>query len=178
MTKRKQRSKEELKQASDHLFYEIWMFKSLTQIMALGVIGEGVLNNALLEAFMIHLRVLIDFFFAERPKQDAVIAEDFFSPPEKWHEVRSSQSDLLKRAKNRVHKEAAHLTYARQKVTPEKKLWTFVEIDKEIAIIINEFFNAVDTNLLGDRWEAVVKQQPRPKVTRYGSVSLEGEADE
>ena len=35
--------------------------------MSSGVFNEGIINNALLESFTVHARVLLDFLFAENP---------------------------------------------------------------------------------------------------------------
>ena len=76
---RKQRAQDELRSASDHLHYELWMFSSLAHGLASGISGQSVINNALIESFTIHARILLDFLYAERAKEDDVIAEDFFS---------------------------------------------------------------------------------------------------
>jgi len=39
------------------------MFQSLAQGMASGIAGKGVINSALLESFVIHLRALSEFFY-------------------------------------------------------------------------------------------------------------------
>ena len=50
------------------------MFERLVQVMSSGIAGISIINNALLESFGIHLRVLIWFFYAENPHLDDVIA--------------------------------------------------------------------------------------------------------
>jgi len=109
---RKKRSEQELRAASDHLFYEIWMFQSLARDMASRSFTENVVNNALLESFTIHTRILLDFLFAAKPQLDDVIAEDFFEDPATWHNVRPPKSEILETVHKRVGKEIAHLTYA------------------------------------------------------------------
>ena len=73
------RSKEELRQASDHLYYEIYMFQMLVQSMASGIAGRSAINNALLESFAIHLRALMGFFYPDNPCNDDIITEDIFA---------------------------------------------------------------------------------------------------
>ena len=119
--KTKTRTEDQLRQASDHLYYEIMMFKSLAQGMASGIAGNSVINNALLESFGIHVRALIGSFYAENPRDDDVIAEDFFSDPEDWQDTRPPKTEILEKAKKRADKEFAHLTYARLEVTPEPR---------------------------------------------------------
>ena len=110
---RSKRTKEELKEASNHLYYEIWMLNSLANGLASGIGGQGPLQNALLESFAIHVRALIDFLYSEKAKNDAVIAEDYFNSPEIWIRIRPGNSDILRKARIRAHKEIAHLTYER-----------------------------------------------------------------
>lgn len=56
---RKKRSGEELIQASEHLYYEYGMFVTLANVQSTGAFGESAINNALLEAFIIHTRGLV-----------------------------------------------------------------------------------------------------------------------
>ena len=150
---RKQRTQKKLRAASGHLHYEIWMLTSLARGMASGITGEGVINNAFLESFTIHARGLLDFLYAEKPKQDDVIADDFFPTSQKWKEVRPEKTEVLEKVHKRVGKEVAHLTYARQDVTPEMKKWPFLQIANDIKVSFNEFLRIVPEELLGLRWE-------------------------
>ena len=148
------RSPEELQQASNHLFYEIWMFETLAQTMALGIAGRGnVINNSLLEAFAIHVRALIGFFYSESPRKDDIIADDFFTSPNDWQKMRPQKTELLDKAKKRADKEVAHLTYTRLDITPEQKHWDFVKIYNDLQVLIKLFLNNIPTDLLGSKWE-------------------------
>jgi hypothetical protein len=150
---RKRRTEEELKKASDHLYYDIWMLNSMAGVLASRIAGKGPLENALLESFIVHMRALIDFLYPNGPKKDAVIAADFFNTQEEWEKLRPDQSEMLKKAKKRAHKEVAHLTYDRQKVTPEEKGWNFLEISQEIQEVIKIFMGNINKNILGSRWK-------------------------
>lgn len=150
---RKQRSQDELQRASDHLHYEIWMFTSLAHGLASGISGQSVINNALLESYTIHARILLDFLYAAKPKEDDVIAEDFFDDPVKWHSARLQKSEKIQFVHGRVGKEVAHLTYARQDVTPETKPWPFIEIANEVNAVFAQFLNLAPLELLGSRWD-------------------------
>lgn len=151
--KRKQQTQEELRKASNHLHYEIWMFTSLARGMASGITGKGVIHNALLESFTIHARVLLDFLYAKKPQPDDVIADDFFPTSQEWKEVRPKKTEVLEKVHKRVGKEVAHLTYARQDVTPEMKPWSYLQILHDIEVSFNEFLRIVPMEFLGERWE-------------------------
>jgi len=122
------RSLEELCEASNHLFYEIWMFQALAQGMSSGIAGIGAMNNSLLEAFAIHVRALIGFFYSENPRSDDIVAEDFFENEDVWKNLQPAKTETLGTAKKRADKEIAHLTYTRLDVTPEQKPWEYLKI--------------------------------------------------
>ena len=184
----KKYSEDNLKKASDHLFYEIWMMNRLASILkgesnsllvsrptsytntteiailirSTGIIQTSqdgreeddslrVTNNALIEAFGVHVRSLLDFFYS-KGKDDDVVATHFFSASIIWEIARPFKSpEDLKRLKNRVNKEIAHLTYTRQKV--KSKLWSFKEIQDDLNKIVELFSSLVPKNLLGSRWK-------------------------
>ena len=137
------RSDEQLARALGHLDYEYTMLMAVAQAMASGIAAQGWLANALLESFVIHFRALLDFFYPPaNPKADDVLATDYFADPDEWERVRPPFSEALKRGRARAHKEIAHLTYARQDVTPETKPWPFVEIANEIQHLMQLFREA------------------------------------
>lgn len=182
----KKYTEDELRKASDHLFYEIWMINQTANILenktkslfvsldshhansssplfinSTGVIQvsrssseedivQRALNNALIEAFAIHVRSMLDFFYA-RGEGDNIVAEHFFSSSSDWTLARPPKTDNeLKAIKNRVNKEIAHLTYTRQKV--KSKIWLFKDIRDDINEVVGVFSNIVSKNLLGSHW--------------------------
>jgi len=155
------RKVEELQESSNHLFYEVWMLTSLANGIASGIPGQGPIANALLESFIIHIRAVIDFLYADRPQANDVIAEDFFNTPEQWTKIRPMLSSLLSQAKRRAGKEVAHLTYARLDVTPATKPWPFVQIADEITSVVNIFLQNVPKEELGSHWK---KERPNPAL--------------
>jgi len=95
-------NKVKLQEASNHLWYEIWMFQNLARGMSSGIAGQGPLNNALLESFAIHVRTLIHFFFDYGGQRDDVLAIHFFSTPDEWAKVMPPLSKALLQAKKRA----------------------------------------------------------------------------
>ena len=143
----KARNKEELDRATEHLKYEFTMLMAVAHAMASGMSTGGWLTNALLEAFVIHFRALVDFFYPPpQRKPDDVLATDFFVDPTEWERMRPPLTDELKRGRARAHKEVAHLTYARQDVTPESKPWPFVEIANQMHALMEAFNEGVKKN--------------------------------
>jgi len=129
------------------------MFQALAKGMSSGIAGEGPINNALLESFTIHVRALIGFFFSENPRNDDIVAEDFFLDPNDWINKRSLKTDLLEKAKKRADKEVAHLTYTRLEITPEQKQWEFLKIFNDLQVLIEIFLDTVSSHLLGSNWD-------------------------
>ena len=150
---RKQRSNEELQDASNHLHYEVWMLNSLAQAIASGIANQGWLTNALLESFVVHVRGVMDFLYNDAPQNDDVAAQDFFASADTWTSVRPGLSELLSKAKKRAGKEIAHLTYARLAVTPDTKPWPFVAIANEITSVMKIFLQNVPKEKLGSQWQ-------------------------
>ena len=184
----KTHSDTELRKASDHLFYEIWMMNRLATILgegvrvpipertvsytntprttvimrSTGIINSSetsnreddmfrVTNNAIVEAFAIHVRSLLDFFYKVETDDD-VVAEHFFSSPEVWVNARPPKSqDEIRKIKVRVNKEIAHLTYARQNV--KSKIWPYKRLQGDLNRAFKIFSDLVPKNLLGKRWK-------------------------
>lgn len=149
---RKTRTDEDLRSASEHLHYEVWMFLTLARALSTGVFGEGPVNNAALESFTVHARVLLEFFFGDKPRPDDVVADDFLGGQGKWSELRGDLPTILADLRDRVGTEVAHLTYARLVVTPETKGWRFVEIAQAFEGVVGRFLRAVPAERLAPTW--------------------------
>ena len=65
--KTESRTREELKRALKCLGYEVGMMLSLAHILAADNQGQGVIHNALVESFLIHARILIEFLYKNQP---------------------------------------------------------------------------------------------------------------
>ena len=108
-------------------------------------------HNALVETFALHARVLLEFFYATpNPRfSDDVRAEHYFLSPATWHTARPDLSeDDYDGIKNRVGKEIAHLTYARQLILPEDKPWPVSWITGLIDDATSAFVSSVDDELI------------------------------
>ena len=74
MVPRVNRTPEELRAASDHLFYEVEMLDSTARRLLEGGLDQTC-TNALLESFTVHTHALLQFFF--RPSYWARLAAKF-----------------------------------------------------------------------------------------------------
>jgi hypothetical protein len=153
---RTSRNDDELREASDHLYYEIQMLRSTMALLATGAFGESILSNALIESFTIHARALMHFLYPpEHAQSSDVLAEDFFDDAGRWMAIRPEEPAVFGTARGRVNKEIAHLTYDRQLVTPELKGWDFVALGNAILKIVQVFLSAIPKRLLGSRWQQI-----------------------
>jgi len=76
----------------------------------IGPLRSTAIENAILDSFLLHSRVLYDFF-CKRPRGDDVVAQHFFDDPPSWQ-----SGDLFPTVRNQqteLNKHLAHLTYAR-----------------------------------------------------------------
>jgi len=88
-------------------------------------------RNLLLEDFLLHARVLRDFFVG-RPRQDDASAAHFFENAAVWESIAVNFCAYLRQHKQRLDKYLAHLTYSRLN---EDKNW-------DVNIIYNELVQA------------------------------------
>ena len=149
-TMAKKRTDTELQEASNHLLnYEFSMLMSVAQALKSGIAIQGWLHYALLESFLIHGRILIDFFYPPKSSRpDDVLASDYFDDIGDWGKIRPTRSEGLDRVKKRADKELAHLTYVRLDVTTETKGWDFIEIANEIQRLMEIFLKKVPKSRL------------------------------
>lgn len=108
-------------------------------------------HNALIEAFALHSRVLLEFFYAKpNPKfPDDVRAEQYFESPEAWYSMRPQVSkEEYDGIRKRVGKEIAHLTYTRQLIAPEEKPWPISWISDVLDKATYAFVSGADESLI------------------------------
>jgi hypothetical protein len=134
--KTEQRTKKDLKNALEHLDYENWMLRSLANILAVDNQSIGVIHNALLESFLIHARILIEFLYREEPYKNTVIASQYFTPKDHWKSICPKKTELLKNTRQDAHEQLAHLTYTRLK---KKTRWHYMKIVEDIEAAMNIF---------------------------------------
>lgn len=152
MKERIKRSEEELKLISEHLWYEVQMLVGLSRYMSSGGSDNNLINNAVLEAYTIHARLILDFLTPKKPKPDDVLAIDFLEDVQEWIKMQNEMYQQIKTIRNRVAKEVAHLTYKRIYVTADEKSWKFEEITDEIMRMFNLFIARVPKNYLCEEW--------------------------
>jgi hypothetical protein len=151
---------EKLQKASNALKYEIDMFRSLAEYFISGKVATDIVERALLESFLIHVRVLTDFFYPERchkkvdqKKHNDIMAKNFFELPDRWSKIRPPKSDSLNEAETRANKLLAHLTYTRLTTNQEESRWKPEKIANELEKVLDIFLQNVPREFLGPKWE-------------------------
>jgi len=130
-----------------------------------------ILRNALILSFAVHFRNVFDFLYApDQPKEDDIIAEDFFRGPATWPTLRPQKSDFLASEKTRLHKQQAHITYERLGRSTIKATWDFSKILNELSSPLQVFYSNVDSKFLtagtlkefeADTWKRRIKLQSK-----------------
>jgi hypothetical protein len=134
--KTENRTVEELKAVLERLKYEVWMLWSLANILATDNQGKGVIHNALLESFLIHARILIEFLYKNEPYEDTVRADQYFTSDRPWKSIRPPKTELLEETVKDAHKQLAHLTYTRLQ---RKTQWPYIKIANDIKAVLQVF---------------------------------------
>lgn len=131
---RPKRTPEELRAASNALEYEIRLLNDVADMLP--SYTSGVVHDALVESFVVHTRILIEFFYPQDKthypteknlarESDTIIAPDFFLDESQWKE---RLPDWLEDVRNRAHKLLAHLSYSRVFKYENDKGWDCLRI--------------------------------------------------
>jgi hypothetical protein len=154
--------------AGEHLIYELGMLRDVS--IKLGNrhhADDGVVENALLESFTLHARVLLDFFYGNRRKADDALASDFFAD-DTWERQRPDRSTALEEVNQRVGKEVAHLTYARADIPSDAKGWPIIPMYLELASVFSRFVRLVPEEIIGrDFLEVAIPILPTAEPVRH-----------
>jgi len=148
--KRKEKTEEELRKASDALHYEIWMFNEMVKSLSTQPRESGNPKyNALVESFVQHTRNLIEFFYPPNNVHlDTLIAPHFFLDRDQWEKDIPGWLDDVR---TRSHKLLAHLTYDRVLEYKDDKEWEYIKISEHLNSVFDEFLKKVPQDRIGDK---------------------------
>lgn len=154
------------------MFVEPWL--ALNEPQAFRGRFELAIKNALLESFVMHCRVLHDYFF-KSPRQDDVGVAEILG----WGSKEAPPA--WKAAANRAHKDLAHLTRDRlTRLHGQAKDWDFLAIYREAVVVLEEF----EALVRADRPDLATEMGPvfewiailRKAITAIDAASLRGDA--
>lgn len=138
---------DELYAHSEHPYYELEMVFFMGEWLMSPDAGERelIVNNALIEAFLIHARSLTAFLHYEpNPKYpDDLTAEHYVADVEQWRAARGPMPEALKVLTYRTGKEIAHLTTKRYPSGSPQKGWSPQTIIDALAPRLKLFIDHV-----------------------------------
>jgi len=118
--------------------YEVDMCIATAAALNGGRMRGGALENALIESFLIHARVLCDFFFFPSKRKDDVLAKHFFHSDDQWQPDYKKECPYLEANSDRLNKAVAHLSYARIGYEIDKR-WQHNTINGELLAVWDRF---------------------------------------
>jgi hypothetical protein len=130
--------------AREHLVYEARMLACTAIRLAEReerAIPRDAESNALLESFVVHVRCLSDFLWAERGKHEMDAFAFDFCEPGKWEAAHPKFPPAVAqiRDQGRAGREVVHLTYHRLDIEEAAKEWDVGDICNEIAGALSDF---------------------------------------
>lgn len=127
-----------LKKASEHVYYEVWMFYETLAILTNPI--DQLTMNIVLDAFAIHCRNVFDFLYPKKTtKPDDIIVTDYISENKQYSKNITKKSEL-KFVIRKADKQVVHLTYSRNKYNSTTKPWPFADIGRKMWKSLNAFY--------------------------------------
>jgi hypothetical protein len=155
---KKPRSPDELKKASEALYYEILMLNACAETyyecLKNKILFSQFTQNILIESFCVHTRSLLEFFCAPNPLENDIFYKDFnpsagFTP---------SFAINLKVTKDNLDVCLAHLSYER---INKKINWEMYKITNEINKNMQDFLKSVNQSLICDKLKNYFKAETK-----------------
>jgi len=149
----------------DHLYYELEMLFFMREWLVSPNAAERelIINNALIEAFLIHARSLTAFLhYPPNPKYPHdVTAEHYVADVEEWRRARGPMPELLQDVTKRTGQEIAHLTTKRHPAGSAKKAWSPQEITLALTPRLKAFVDHVPPPRIDWRFRVFLNEPPR-----------------
>ena len=136
--------------SGEHLWYEVNMLYGVMDLLMKGV-EDYYLYNALLEAFVLHASVILDFFYKPAVKPDDARAVHYVRDTGAFHKALPPFQQKFGGFTRKRNKEVVHLSYRRLYVRPEEKRWNSTKITKDIRRIVDLFLDHADPARLHPR---------------------------
>jgi len=124
-----------------HVYYDVNMFFEMSAVQSRlnkntdFLHALSTINKGLTEAFALHLRNLILFFYNDDPHPREVVAADFCEDGT-WLDARQSMTRTLSIAQQRANKMLLLLTLDRDGLEGPEKPWDFDEVAAEMKLLI------------------------------------------
>ena len=130
------RSAADLRDAMEHLGYELWMLAETSRrIGAAKRDADTVATNAYLESMLFHARALSDFFVLERGFRSDIRRTDFGSAD--WQPGPAEAVARIRANAPVIDKRLAHLTWERVVGAPHE--WRYTEVAADLVAVAEEW---------------------------------------
>jgi hypothetical protein len=141
---------QQLKEFSgEHLYYEIRMLYGVLDIFKdQEKIKDRFIYNALIESFVIHTQIILDFFYVPQMKPDDAKAIHFVRDVTIWKEALPPYERYFRKFNRRRSREVVHLSYSRLEVKGEDKTWYPEKTTEHIKLIVDLFLEHADPDRL------------------------------
>ena len=164
---------------SKHVLYEIEMFCALARYFETKAVDRAVqtleregivVRNAVIEAFQVHARQLIEFltyYESKKPHKDDIPAAHF-TRTRRWDYARPRELEELRQL---VHKRVAHLSVRRAEFTGRERWVATQDMRLKVGQILEAFLDEVDETVVCDGFvararNALLASAPRPSVVQ------------
>jgi len=158
----------------EHFYYEVKML-SFTATKLIEFTQIDIWNkNMALETFLLHARNLREFFYRDSKQHETdARAYEFVKERNKWEEARPEETEWIKKVRERVNTELAHLTYRRYAGTPPDKGWKHYEIQKDFLKVVKIFLDHLPKKYIDKRLQEIEQMCPHVDTTtnRQGDLS-------
>lgn len=138
--------------SAEHLYYEIEMLYSVVdRLSSKNAPDDSTIINALLEAYVIHTQVILDFFYQPQMKADDAKAIHYIDDIPRWKKDIPAYDRYFRKFNRRRSREVVHLSYHRLDIQPEDKTWYLVRTTEHIKHLINTFLDHANPEKLHSR---------------------------
>lgn len=134
--------------AEEHLFYEIKMLYGVVDMLHKCDMSNMYIYNALLESFVLHASVILDFFYAPEKKNDDARAIHYVKNSAEWKKALPLLNKHFAGFTRKRNKEVMHLSYKRLEVRSHEKRWGSRKITKEISKVVDLFLDHANPQLI------------------------------
>lgn len=173
----KSRKPEELREQSKHLLYEIQMLFALGRYFETREVDAAVagldraglpVRNAVIEAFEIHGRQLIEFLTHPRNRHRAT-ARDWARG---WS-VPKAETDELKELRDAFSERVAHLSWKRSEFTADQQLVMTHEIEGKLRALLLRFLEEAEPEKLCEGFLKEARLAPSGGEAEYEHPGIE-----
>lgn len=149
-------TEEEKEEIKHHLLYEFdmlvatanWLYRHQGQTSASQ--EREMTHNAILEAFLVHVRNWFDFLFPKNIQKDDVTVYDFVPETEWPHKL----NDEMKKLRTDANKALFHITWTRLKQQID---WPYVRMLEHVFLMRDEFMVQTGIDLIPNHPEPPIE---------------------